>query len=200
VKTDTDRFFVLTGGPGSGKTTLVEALSQAGHARTIEAGRGVIQDQMAIGGPALPWRDPAAFAELMLSWEMRSYHAARDRNGLVFFDRGIPDVIGYLRLVGFKVPKHMERAAETFRYNRRVLIAPPWPEIFRQDNERKQTLEEAARTCDAMIAAYEAYGYELIELPRVPVAERLRFVLAAVAPPGVRRLRAPSPRRGRSPD
>jgi predicted ATPase len=66
VTSDTQRPFVVTGGPGSGKTTLIDALAQAGCARSIEAGRGVIQDQMAVGGPALPWRDPKAFAELMV--------------------------------------------------------------------------------------------------------------------------------------
>jgi predicted ATPase len=145
VTSDTQRLFVVTGGPGSGKTTLIDALAQVGCARSIEAGRGVIQDQVAVGGPALPWRDPQAFAELMLCWEMRSYHLAQEQAGPVFFDRGVPDVIGYLRMLGLPVPHHMEEAAATFRYHGRVFIAPPWPDIFRQDSERKQSLEEAVR-------------------------------------------------------
>ena len=89
-----ERFFVLTGGPGSGKSTLIDALQQTGFSRTMEAGRGIIQDQVAIGGRALPWSDPALFAELMLAWEMQSYHWATQQGGLVFFDRGVPDVLG----------------------------------------------------------------------------------------------------------
>ena len=152
MTSDTQRLFVVTGGPGSGKTTLIDALAQGGCARSIEAGRGVIQDQVAIRGPALPWRDPQAFAELMLCWEMRSYHLAQEQAGPVFFDRGVPDVIGYLRMLGLPVPLHMEEAAATFRYHRRVFIAPPWPDIFRQDSERKQSLEEAVRTYEALTA------------------------------------------------
>lgn len=173
----TERLFVVTGGPGSGKSTLIEALERAGFARSIEAGRGVIQDQVTIGGRALPWCDPSAFAELMLCWEMRSYHMAHERAGPFFFDRGVPDVVGYLRLLGLPVPKHMEKAAEVFRYDRRVFIAPPWPEIFGQDRERKQSLDEAVRTYEAMVATYGGYGYELLELPRAPVEERVRFVI-----------------------
>ena len=97
VSDNTERFFVITGGPGSGKTTLIDALQQAGYARSIEAGRGVIQEQMAIGGRALPWSDRMAFAELMLVWEMRSYRMAQEWSGSVFFDRGLADVVGYLR-------------------------------------------------------------------------------------------------------
>lgn len=172
-------FFVITGGPGSGKTTLIDALERAGYARTVEAGRGIIQDQAAIDGPALPWRDPAAFAELMLGWEMRSYRMAARQPGPVFFDRGVPDVIGYLRLMRVAVPAHIEKAAEVFRYRRGVFIAPPWREIFTQDTERRQDFTEAERTYAALAETYAGLGYELVELPRTGVAERLKFVVDA---------------------
>lgn len=172
-----ERFIALTGGPGSGKSTLIEALKQAGFAASAEAGRGIIRDQMAIGGRALPWSDPMAFAELMLSWEMRSYHTAERRTGPVFFDRGVPDVVGYLRLMNLPVPEYVTKAAETFRYNRRVFIAPPWEEIFQKDQERKQDFAEAVRTYEAMVAVYGAFGYVLMEIPQASVAERVGFVL-----------------------
>ncbi|ABB09312.1 AAA family ATPase [Burkholderia lata] len=174
------RFFVVTGGPGSGKSTLLDALEGAGFARSQEAGRGVIRDQMAIDGHALPWRDSAAFAELMLSWEMRSYDLARDARGPVFFDRGVPDVVGYLRLTGLAVPAHADAAARRFRYHRRVFIAPPWPDIYAQDTERRQDFAEAVRTYDAMVACYTSYGYRLVELPRESVQARVRFVMDAL--------------------
>lgn len=186
MQTDHDRFFILTGGPGSGKTTLIEALRAAGYPSSVEAGRGIIQDQLAISGPALPWNDPALFAELMLSWEMRSHAIAMQETGPVFFDRGVPDVIGYLGLTGLPVPAHIEKAAEVFRYNRKVFILPPWPEIFRQDTERKQDLDEARRTYEAMVSTYSGLGYNLVTVPCAPVSERVAFVLTeigAVHPP-----------------
>ena len=137
-------FFVLTGGPGSGKSALIEGLEQCGYARSVEAGQGVIQDQMAIDGQALPWRNPILFAELMLCWEMRSYHMARHQAGPVFFDRGPPGVVGYLRFLGQPALEHMQKAVDTFRYNRRVFIAPPGQDIFRPDRERHQPFDEAA--------------------------------------------------------
>jgi len=125
VDENQQRFFILTGGPGSGKSTLIDALEQAGFARSVEAGRGIIQDQVAIGGRVLPWSDPAVFAEHMLTWEMRSYHIAEQLAGRVFFDRGVPDVAGYLRLMKLPVPEHVEKAVKLFRYHRRVFLAPP---------------------------------------------------------------------------
>lgn len=176
-----DRFYVITGGPGSGKSSLIEALHQQGYAHSIEAGRGVIQDQMAIAGRALPWDDRALFAELMLFWEIRSYRIAEQVPGPVFFDRGVPDVLGYLKLTGLPIPPHMQKAAELFRYNRTVFIAPPWREIFRQDHERKQDFDEAIRTYDSMVAIYTALDYELVEIPRSAVEERLKFILHSIS-------------------
>ncbi|MGB6687188.1 MAG: AAA family ATPase [Terracidiphilus sp.] len=175
-----DRFFVVTGGPGSGKSTVIEALGRLGVAIMPEAGRAIIRDQVAIGGNALPWADRMAFAELMLSWEMRSYRSALDVKGPVVFDRGIPDVVGYLELCNLPVPAHMRRAVDLFRYHRRVFIAPYWPEIFAQDSERKQSPEEAAATYRAMFDVYKAAGYELVHLPLAPVEERAEFILRTI--------------------
>lgn len=178
---DSDRLFVITGGPGSGKSALADALSQRGVCTMPEAGRAIIQDQVAIGGEALPWSDRRAFAELMLSWEMRSYRAAQRLNGPVIFDRGIPDVLGYLRVSNLSIPAHVERAAQMFRYHHRVFIAPPWPEIFKLDAERKQSFEEACATYEAMIETYSHLSYDLTPLPLDSVQERVRFVLAAIS-------------------
>ena len=175
--TPSESFFVLTGGPGSGKTALVEALRAHGYACSVEAGRGVIQHHVAIQGPALPWLDPILFAEMMLSWEMRSYDLAKQTAGPVFFDRGVPDVLGYLQLLNLPVPSHIRKAAEIFRYNLRVFIAPPWKEIFQQDRERKQDFDEAVRTYETMRETYTALNYQLIEIPRTSVEERLGFLL-----------------------
>jgi predicted ATPase len=180
MKTPTDCFHVLTGGPGSGKTTLIDALAKRGSAASLEAGRAIIRDQRAIGGTALPWSDRQLFAELMLAFDMRSFTQAREWRGPVFFDRGVPDVLGYLELCGLPVPPHAENAARSFNYARRVFLLPPWPEIFTADEERRQSPDEARRTCDAMIAVYSRLGYELVEVPKIPIDERADFVLANI--------------------
>ncbi|MDA3643157.1 AAA family ATPase [Saccharopolyspora indica] len=170
------RFVVITGGPGAGKTTVVERLAAAGHAHAPEAGRAVITDQLAIGGRGLPWQDPELFAELMLAWDLRSYRQAERTTGPVLFDRGLPDLIGYLRLTGLPVPAHVREAAHRFRYRTRVLIAPPWQQIYRRDDQRRQSFAEAESTYHHVAAAYADCGYELVRLPRSTVDQRVRFV------------------------
>jgi len=188
----TDAFYVVTGGPGSGKTTLLDHLAGEGLARTAEAGRAVIQDQVAIDGPGLPWRDRGLFAELMLCLDLRAYrNAVGAGQGPVLFDRGVPDIAGYLRLEGLPVPAHVAAAADSFRYNRHVFIAPPWPEIYRTDTERRQDPDTARRTFEAMVATYRDLGYVLLELPRESVADRAAFVRAHVCGPAGTQLQEP---------
>lgn len=179
---DGQQFYVVTGGPGSGKSTLLDYLEQQGFMRSVEAGRSIIQEQTMIGGAALPWEDRILFAELMLSWEMRSYRQGLEQGNTapVLFDRGVPDIIGYLRLEGLDVPVHIQRAGELFRYNKRVFIAPPWADIYRQDAERKQDLETAHRTFDMMVAVYTELGYELVELPRCSIEERAEYIRSTI--------------------
>lgn len=181
---ETDRLIVITGGPGSGKTTLIEALAARGHTVRPEAGRAIIREQQAIGGTGLPWVDRALFAELMLAADRRSHAEALTQPGLVFFDRGVPDILGYLALCGLPAPEHAEAAARSLRYRRTVFIAPPWRAIFGQDAERRQDFVEAERTHAAMAEAYPRYGYELVALPRASVEERVAFVLRHAASAG----------------
>lgn len=178
------RFFVLTGGPGSGKSTLIAALAARGFNVAPEAGRAIIRQQMRIDGAALPWQDRAAFADAMLIHDMRSHDEMAAAAGPVFFDRGIPDVAGYLTLCGLPVPAHIVRACAAFRYARDVFVAPPWREIFASDAERRQDWDEAVRTHGVMARIYPEFGYRLLDLPLADVDARADFVLRHVAAAG----------------
>lgn len=174
---DGDGRIVVTGGPGSGKTTLVEALAAAGYAIEPEAGRAVILEQRAAGGEGLPWRDRGLFADLMLDRDIAAHARREGAEEPVFFDRGLPDVAGYLTLSGMVIPARIDTAARTLRYHDTVFIAPVWPEIFTRDSERRQDLAEARRTWEAMAAIYPAYGYRVVELPKASVADRVAMIL-----------------------
>lgn len=168
---------VVTGGPGAGKSTLIAALRDAGHAVVEEAGRAVIREQVASGGDALPWGDRHAYAREMLVRDRAAWREAREHMGPTFFDRGLPDILGYLRLMGEPDPAELVEALDACRYAREIFVAPPWEAIFDQDAERRQDFAEACRTFDSMCAVYAAAGYALVPLPLAPVAERVAFVL-----------------------
>jgi len=184
-------FHIITGGQGSGKTSLITTLGEHGITTMPEAGRTVIRSEVAAGGDALPWGDRLAFAEKMARFDLAALEraeaeaaatqAAGKSPAPILFDRGLPDVVGYLTLCGLPVPDWISRGAAAPRYARRVFIAPFWPEIYATDSERRQSPDEARRTTQIMVETYTALGYELLELPRSPIAARAAFVLDALA-------------------
>lgn len=170
------RGIVITGGPGSGKTTLLEQLHARGEVVVAESGRDIIRQQLTIDGRALPWRDRSLFAAQMFNVDVRTYRESATRADTVFFDRGLVDTIGYLRLEQLPVPAHMEEAAWQLRYFPLVFIAPFWAEIYHRDEHRAQSALEAELTCQAMFEAYRHYGYRIVELPLVNVEQRIAFI------------------------
>jgi len=171
-------FFIVTGGPGTGKTTLIEALGALGFRTVGEAGRRIIREQKAMGGKATHDGDRLAYRDLMFEDATRTFECMCCESGPVFFDRGLPDLIGYSLLIGASVPKVLAETVRRYRYSQAVFIAPPWEKIYGQDDERGQDFAEAVATCDAMRSAYREAGYILADLPKAPVEERVAFVLA----------------------
>lgn len=173
--------FVITGGPGAGKSSLIAALAAAGYATAPESGRAIIQDQLASGGRALPWIDAPLYAEEMLTRDIASYERLKETPGTVFLDRGLVDLIGYARLSGFPVSPALRHAVQTRRYNPVVFIAPPWEAIYVTDAERKQTFAEAQATFGKIREGYGETGYALMPLPLAGVEARVEFVLDAIS-------------------
>lgn len=171
--------FVVTGGPGAGKSTLVAALAARGQTCVEEAGRAVIREQLAQGGSALPWADRDAYWRAMFEKDHSAYRAARASGRRVFFDRGLPDLLGYAALEGLNPPSKAVRQIETAAYAPLVFAAPPWREIYETDAERKQDWPEAVRTYEAVTRAYLDLGYRLVELPKCKAEGRAEFVLDA---------------------
>lgn len=169
--------FMITGGPGAGKSTLIEVLRRRGEICVKESGRAIILDQLRIRGRGLPWIDPDLYAELVLARDLANFRTFAGAPSRVFFDRGVAELAGYFTPKGLVAPPHMRRAAEVCRYNRRAFAAPPWQAIYVNDSERKQTFAEAEAVFQAACRACLEQGYELIELPLDSVEARADFVL-----------------------
>lgn len=120
--------------------------------------------------------DPQGFAEAMLEAHLKEYERHSGGAGPVVFDRGLPDVVGFLKVGGLAVPAHLDRACRTVRYRGPILRAPAWEAIYQPDAERIQNWEEAVASDLACTAAWREYGYEPVNLPLAPVEERLKFL------------------------
>lgn len=174
------RFIAISGCSGGGKSTLLAELTRRGFATIEEPGRRVIREELASGGSALPWIDAIAFVRRIAAMAQADYEATRSLPGPVFFDRGLIDAaVALEHLTGEVV---LPDLAPRYRYASPVFLAPPWPELFASDAERRHDFASAIAEYDRLAAAYPALGYDVILLPRVSVAERAAFVLERVAP------------------
>jgi predicted ATPase len=174
VGTALPRRIVIAGGPGSGKSTLLRALAQAGENCYEECSRLLIREQLARAGRLVPWDDLAAFAH-ECSVRMRAQLADGARHERCFFDRGLPDLIGYLSHGGQHAPEEWRAASRG--YASAVFFAPPWREIFVNDAERPQSFAEAQALSAHIRRAYLDCGFHVIELVKSSVADRLRQIL-----------------------
>ena len=101
-------------------------------------------------------------------------------NEIQFFDRGIPDNIGYLRLGNNPVPEEFHSAARNYRYNKKVFFLEPWKEIYVNDAERKEPFEVALKISESIKNAYIELDYDVICVPKRPVHERVEFILKKI--------------------
>ncbi|MCF8216700.1 MAG: AAA family ATPase [Chlorobium sp.] len=170
--------YIITGGPGSGKSTLIEGLRRKGYHCYSEISRQLIREQRMVPEGVLPWKNLPAFARLACQAMAGQYEHALKRQGILFFDRGIPDIFGYLEAGGYRVPQEYLDLHAACHYRRTVFVLPPWPEIFVNDAERPQTYRESRELYRSLCAVYDRLGYELCELPKTTVEERVRFLSA----------------------
>ena len=168
---------VITGGPGSGKTTIIEELSRRGYPCMPEISREIIADAQQKGIEQLFLTDPFLFSKQLLKQRKIQYEKAHEKdNSLCFFDRGIPDILGYLDFLKKVHPKDFSNTSKQYKYDR-VFITPPWKEIHTTDNERYENFDQATKVYNYLKTAYQNLGYKAIEIPTGTVKERVDFIL-----------------------
>ena len=151
-----DRFVVISGCSSSGKSTLIAELRKRRYAVVDEPGRRIVKEELARGGSALPWIDRVAFARRAIAIALADRAAAAALDGWVFFDRGLIDAAAALEhMTGEPVLTALGRAN---RYHRRVFLAPPWPEIYETDPERRHGLDVALAEYSRLLETYPSLG------------------------------------------
>ena len=180
---ENNNFYVITGGPGVGKTTLLEELKRRNYEIVPEVARELIKEQQKDNGKALPWKNKNLYKEMMFDRSISSFEKidrTTNKKEPIFFDRGFLDSICYANIIQSEISDRMKSYAESWRYNKNVFMLPPWQEIYETDNERKQDWKEAVLTFEKMSETYRNYGYEIIEIPKKSVSGRADFVLGFV--------------------
>ncbi|OYY75627.1 MAG: ATPase [Sphingomonas sp. 28-62-20] len=175
-----ERFVLLSGCSGGGKSTLLAELARRGFAVVAEPGRRIVDSGRANGGTALPWLDREGFLRRSIDLALADRAVASANDGVTFFDRGLVDAASALEALTGEPA--IARYCRDHAYARRVYLTPPWPEIYATDAARQHDLSAAIAEHDRLSALYPALGYETVLIPKVSVTERADFMIASLSP------------------
>ncbi len=166
--------FVVTGAPGTGKTSVIERLGDR-FPTVGEPARKLIAEHRSETGETTLDDRPELFVERLAARSIDDFEAVSGTDA-VFFDRGLPDCVAYAAAYGVDPRPILEKAA-AFRYQPPIFIAPPWKEIYTTDSLRRASFAQIQEFDVHLRWAYTQLGYEMMELPKGPPRERAAFIV-----------------------
>jgi len=171
--------YIITGAPGTGKTSIINALKKKGYSCSEEISRKIIREEIANHGDALPWKNLVTFSQKVIALR-KVQHTNVPQAKTHFFDRGIIDVIAYLKHDKIAINDDIIEIAKQFPYNNTVFYTPIWEEIYKNDSERKEDILSAKNIENVLLTTYHSFGYTLVEVPKLKVNERTAFILSKI--------------------
>lgn len=169
------RWNVVTGGPCTGKTTVVKLLASKGFATTIEHARHYIDTQKITGRTTAEIRKNKKEFQLAILKMQIEQEADLDVNATVFLDRALPDALAYYRFLGLEYDERLIEQCNRYLYHR-VFILHPLPLI--KDYARSEDEQEQIRIHERIIEVYQEFSYPIVFVPVLTPGERVDFILS----------------------
>ena len=159
---------VISGGPGSGKTTLINLLRDRGYICFSEFSRVLINSAQKKGEINIFKSQPDFFSEEVWKGRKQQYinsqlSEGKNQNSFIFFDRGLHDVVAYLECTGVHYDTQKYNLAD-FRYDM-VILLPPWKAIYTKDKERNESFDEAENLYFYIRNTYQKNNIPIVEIP-----------------------------------
>ncbi len=170
-----NRWYVITGGPSSGKTTLLAELEKLGHNTIPEAARTVIDNGILEGLTVEQIRkDEKKFQEEVTKMKIK-IESLHPKDALTFFDRGMHDTLAYMSHYDFEIADWVESAFKTAKY-KKVFLLDQLP-VFEKDYARTESQDFPEKIYSLLHEAYKKFGFYIVKVPVLPVKQRAQFIL-----------------------
>ena len=172
------RKIVLTGGPCSGKSTVLEELRKRGFSVLRETAKEIVAARRDI--PMSKEESDIRQALIFNGQVKKEDDAEKENHDILFLDRGLIDGLGYSVLYSGEesIQKYLP-AVKNRKYDL-IFIFEQLPfssEGFRAVNENE---EEALKIRNSIDNLYKKLGYQTINVPVMSVKERVEFILERI--------------------
>lgn len=168
---------VLIGGPGTGKSTVLNQLQAKGYYCMPEISREITLEAQKQGIEQLFLEEPLLFSKKLLEEREKQFLTAENSTKeLIFFDRGIPSIVAYLNYAKTSFPPIFMEKSKQYQYTK-VFQFLPWKEIFKSDNERYENYTESVKISAFIQETYQKFNYEITNVPFGDVTDRCNFIL-----------------------
>lgn len=168
---------LLTGGPGTGKTTILSELEKRGYICFPEVSREIILEAQKEGIDQLFLTKPDEFNKKLLTGRISQFNnCVTIESEYIFLDRGLPDIIAYNNYIEVDSSPEVITAVTDFIYDF-VFVFPPWKKIYKNDNERYESFDEAQKIHENLKKTYEGLSYDVCEVPLGDISDRANYIL-----------------------
>ena len=171
--------YIISGAPGTGKTTIINALKKKDYYCVEEISRELIAEQIFIGGNILPWKDQIAFENKIAQKRYKQYLDSPE-NCICFFDRSSVDCIAYLNNNKLESTSQINQIIKNCIFNKTVFYTPIWEEIYKNDSERQESFDQSIKIDKHLKDSYIKFGYTIIEIPKTTLDKRVNFILSQI--------------------
>jgi predicted ATPase len=168
------RRYILTGAPGSGKTSILGALHKRGYAVVEEAATAVIAAAQAQGNDE-PWTDPGFLERIVALQRRRQEESSHPGSAVQIHDRSPICTLALARWLGQPVPialsEEIARITRERVYDRQVFFIRPLG-FVEPTAARRISFDDSLAFERVHEETYVALGYEPVEAPPGPVEDR----------------------------
>jgi predicted ATPase len=167
-------WYVITGGPSSGKTTTVNLLKNRGYITTFEHARHYLDTQRLMGRTIEDVRKQQREFQLgVLDMQIEQENQISP-DVLVFLDRAIPDALAYYRFLNLPEDEKLTEALRTVSY-KKIFILDCLP--IMKDYARTEDAAAQQKIHALLIEVYESLGFPIIQVPVLQPEDRVDFIL-----------------------